>query len=203
MPDFVIENQYQNIVAGVDEAGRGSWAGPVVSAAVILPPNLDCQLIHKIDDSKKLKKNVRIELFAKLTSIATIGIGTAKPSEIDNLNILQATMQAMRRAVCALPVSPTIALVDGNRSPPLDCKVRTIVKGDSISLSIAAASIIAKVTRDRIMEKLAKTFPGYQFERNAGYGTKAHREAIQQIGISSAHRRSFAPIRAVLARYSE
>jgi ribonuclease HII len=204
MPDFAFERACMPPVAGVDEAGRGPWAGPVVAAAVILPMNgLDLNLLHRLDDSKKLKKSVRENLLAMLEPIADIGIGVASPTEIDAINILQATMLAMQRAVDGLSETPVSVLVDGNRAPSIAAEVTTIVKGDSLSLSIAAASIVAKVTRDRMMTVLAEQYPGYSWERNAGYGTKEHKEALDRLGITPAHRRSFAPIRAAATRYSE
>jgi ribonuclease HII len=204
MPDFAFERACMPPVAGVDEAGRGPWAGPVVAAAVILPMNgLDLNLLHRLDDSKKLKKSVRENLLAMLEPIADIGIGVASPTEIDAINILQATMLAMQRAVDGLSETPVSVLVDGNRAPSIAAEVTTIVKGDSLSLSIAAASLVAKVTRDRMMTVLAEQYPGYSWERNAGYGTKEHKEALDRLGITPAHRRSFAPIRAAATRYSE
>ena len=201
MPDFTIERASAGPVAGIDEAGRGPWAGPVVAAAAILPNDLPDELCRRLDDSKKLQRNVREDLLAELESAALLGVGIASAKEIDELNILQATMVAMRRAVDDLPSLPATALVDGNRVPDLGCSVRTVVKGDGLSLSIAAASIVAKVTRDRIMTELAQRFPGYGWERNAGYGTSEHRGAIARLGVTTAHRRSFAPIRKALTRY--
>ncbi|MEE2689309.1 MAG: ribonuclease HII [Pseudomonadota bacterium] len=203
MPDFTFENAAIAPVAGIDEAGRGPWAGPVVAAAVILPNDLPAELCGQIDDSKKLNRNVREALLAVLESTAQVGVGVATVSEIDELNILQATMIAMHRAVSDLPAEPSTALVDGNCAPELGCTVRTVVKGDALSLSIAAASVVAKVTRDRMMVKLAQKFPGYGWERNAGYGTKEHREAIVRLGVTSVHRGSFAPIREALTRYRQ
>jgi ribonuclease HII len=204
MPDFAFEHTCIPPVAGVDEAGRGPWAGPVVAAAVILPMNdLDPYLLTHLDDSKKLKKSVRENLLATLEPIADIGVGVASPSEIDDINILQATMLAMQRAVDGLSKMPVSVLVDGNRAPFIAAKVTTIVKGDSLSLSIAAASIVAKVTRDQMMADLAEQYPGYSWERNAGYGTKEHKEALDRLGVTPAHRQSFAPIKSVTTRYSE
>jgi len=189
-------------VAGVDEAGRGPWAGPVVAAAIILPADgLDPSLLTRLDDSKKLKKGVREDLLAALEPVADIGVGVATPTEIDDINILQATMLAMQRAVDGLSEMPVSVLVDGNRAPAIAAEVTTIVKGDALSLSIAAASIVAKVTRDRMMAKLAAQYPGYGWERNAGYGTKEHKAALDRLGVTPAHRQSFAPIRAIATRY--
>ncbi len=199
-PDLSIESTYKGIVAGIDEAGRGPWAGPVVAGAVILPKG---KLPPGINDSKKLPAAKREELFECIMAIATVGVGIASVEEIDTHNILGATKLAMRRAVEALGVLPVVALVDGNRAPELPCPAHTIVRGDAISLSIAAASIIAKVTRDRIMQQLASEFPGYGWETNAGYGTAAHQKGLAERGVTIHHRRSFAPIRALLEATNE
>jgi ribonuclease HII len=200
MPDFTLERACRKSpVVGVDEAGRGPLAGPVVAAAVILdertlPDDLAC----RIDDSKAVARDQRAELFALLPLYALIGVGEASVEEIDALNILQATLLAMRRAVERLPVRPAVALVDGNKPPDLRCQVRTVVAGDSLSLSIAAASIVAKVTRDRVMTELARAHPGYGWEHNAGYGTAEHHQGIVRLGVTAHHRRSFRPISEVL-----
>ena len=187
-------------IAGIDEAGRGPWAGPVVAAAVILDTRtLDPGLAAAIDDSKRLRPARREAVLAGLAGCARIGLGAASVTEIDRLNILAATMLAMRRAVINLGAPPALALVDGNRAPDLPCPARTVVKGDSRSLSIAAASIAAKVTRDRAMARLALRHPGFGWERNAGYGTAEHRAALAELGFTPHHRRSFAPIAALLA----
>jgi ribonuclease HII len=170
-----------------------------MAAAVILderslPERLACQ----IDDSKELATETRAELFALLPLYALIGVGEASVEEIDTINILGATLLAMRRAVLRLPVAPAIALVDGNAAPDLPCRARTIVKGDALSLSIAAASIVAKVTRDRRMAELARAHPGYGWEHNAGYGTHEHRQGLVRLGVSPYHRRSFRPISELL-----
>ena len=199
MPDFALEKEAGGVVAGVDEAGRGPWAGPVVAAAAILDPDtLPHHVQEQLDDSKKLTAKVRDRLFDALTGNIYQGVGIASVDEIDTQNILVATMLAMQRAVHNLPVQPDIALVDGNRAPDLSCPVRTVVRGDGLSLSIAAASIVAKVTRDRIMAELALKHPGYAWDRNAGYGTKAHREGLDRFGVTEHHRRSFKPIAAYL-----
>lgn len=192
MPDYSIELEIGGMVAGVDEAGRGPLAGPVVAAAVVL----DFQRIPAgIDDSKKLKRKHREHLYGLIVASAHVGVGMASVEEIDRINILQATFLAMVRAVEALPVAPNHLLIDGNRAPKtLPCACRTVVGGDAISLSIAAASIIAKVTRDRIMGELALAHPHYGWERNAGYGTPEHQRALEMVGISSHHRRSFEPV---------
>lgn len=195
MPTLELEIALRCRVAGIDEAGRGPWAGPVVAAAAILDPDrLPAALGARLDDSKKLKRPVREELFTALEDCAEIGVGTADIAEIDRLNILQATMLAMQRAVASLSHPPEYALVDGNRAPKLPVPARTVVKGDSRCMSIAAASIVAKVTRDRIMETLAQEHPGYGWERNAGYGTAEHQAALERLGVTPHHRRSFAPI---------
>lgn len=195
MPDLSIEATHSGPVAGIDEAGRGPWAGPVVAAAVILNPN---NLPAGIDDSKKLTAARREALFECIMSQASCGIGMASAQEIDALNILAATMLAMQRAVAALPIVPAVALIDGNRAPTLSCRAITVVGGDAKSLSIGAASIVAKVTRDRIMRELAREFPGYGWEKNAGYGTAAHQAGLAAHGVTPQHRRSFAPIHAIL-----
>lgn len=195
MPDFLLEKAAGGLVAGIDEAGRGPWAGPVVAAAAILDPErLPTDLANRLNDSKKLSRPVRETLFNALQQHALLGVGMASVAEIDANNILAATMLAMRRAVEALPANPDIALVDGNRAPDLPCSVQTVIRGDGLSLSIAAASIIAKVTRDRIMTDLAKKHPGYGWERNAGYGTKVHKDGLDRCGVTIHHRRSFKPI---------
>ena len=195
MPDFSVEFSLGGRVAGIDEAGRGPWAGPVVAAAVVLDPlTLPAQLRDRLDDSKKLRKPVREHLFDGIVACAAHGLGEAGVEEIDRLNILQAAMLAMRRAFANLPDAPRHAIVDGNRDPGLGVATRCLVGGDATSLSIAAASILAKVTRDRIMEGLAREFPGYGWQTNAGYGTKQHQRGLAEKGVTPHHRRSFAPI---------
>ncbi len=196
---MTLEREAGGLVAGIDEAGRGPWAGPVVAAAVIIDLDLmPRHLAGQIDDSKVLRPAKRVELAAALIPCARIGIGAASVDEIDRINILQATFLAMTRALAALGVLPDTALVDGNRLPDLPCAARAIVKGDSKSLSIAAASIVAKVTRDRIMAMLSSRYPGFGWERNAGYGTAQHRAGLAQFGVTPHHRRSYAPIRKIL-----
>lgn len=190
MPDLSIEQQYAGIIAGVDEAGRGPWAGPVVAAAVILDTK---NIPFGINDSKKLTDKKREVLYDVIMETSQVGIGIVGAEEIDRINILQASLLAMQQAVAELPHYPDIALIDGNKAPLLRCKTQTVVKGDAKSLSIAAASIIAKVTRDRIMRQLSLEFPAYGWERNAGYGTKIHQEALATHGITVHHRRSFGP----------
>lgn len=184
------------VVTGIDEVGRGPFAGPVVAAAVVLDP---AAIPAGLRDSKKLTALRRAELFEAISDTASVGIGIVEVAEIDALNILQATYLAMCRATRALPIIPDYALVDGNRLPPdLPCPAQCLIKGDDRSVSIAAASIIAKVTRDRIMAGLAKAFPGYGWERNAGYGTLEHREALLSLGVTPHHRVSFKPIHNIL-----
>ncbi len=202
-PDFSLEDRALgdgfSTIVGVDEVGRGPWAGPVVAAAVILDrERLDANVARCLNDSKKLLARQREDLFAALPGFAKIGVGMASVEEIDRLNILKASLTAMARAVADLGAVPDFALVDGNREPDLPCPVRCIVQGDARSLSIAAASIIAKVTRDRMMIDLSKSFPGYGWERNAGYGTAQHRAGLERLGITEHHRKSFAPILKIL-----
>lgn len=191
------DRQFYGRVCGIDEAGRGPWAGPVIAAAVIWPSE-SCTFPADLNDSKKLSKNRRELLFQQISEQAYIGIGEASCEEIDRLNILHASLLAMQRAYTALGIAADMALIDGNRCPDLPCPAQPIIKGDARSPSIAAASILAKVTRDRIMTQLAEDYPQYGFERHAGYGTKAHQQALAQYGPSPHHRRSFAPIRAML-----
>ena len=183
-------------IAGVDEAGRGPLAGPVIAAAVVLDP---ARLPEGIDDSKTLNETERERLFAEILSTATVGIGTGSVAEVDRINILQASLLAMRRAVTALAWHlghlPDLALVDGNRSARLACPERLVVGGDGLSLSIAAASIVAKVTRDSLMTALAADHAGYRWETNRGYATAHHRLALTLLGPTPHHRRSFAPLR--------
>lgn len=182
-------------IAGIDEAGRGPWAGPVVAAAVIL----DAERLPKgIDDSKALDADQRELAYLSITSTAQYGVGIAHVDRIDRDNILNATMWAMAQAVAALATAPRLALIDGNRAPKLACQHRTIVKGDAKCLSIAAASIVAKVTRDRMMIALGEQLPGYGFERHKGYGTPEHRDALHRLGVSPHHRRSFEPVQLAL-----
>jgi ribonuclease HII len=198
MPDFAFERACRGPVCGIDEAGRGPLAGPVVAAAVVLGRPLPRRLRQGIDDSKKLSPGAREELALLLWDCASIGVGAASVAEIDRVNILQASLLAMRRAFAALPLSPAAALIDGNRSPILPCVEQTVVGGDGLSLSIAAASIIAKVTRDRLMRALALRYPGYGWEHNMGYPTQEHREALLALGPTPHHRRSFAPVQLIL-----
>lgn len=191
-PDFSFERQCYGPVCGVDEAGRGPLAGPVVAAAVILTPD---RIPEGLNDSKALSSKQRERLLNMIEKNAQIGIGIAEPEEIDRVNILGATLIAMRRAVLALAELPDMALIDGNKQPDLPCEAQTIIKGDSRSLSIAAASIVAKVTRDRLMMEADARYPGYGLAGHKGYPTKAHIEAVQRIGATPIHRRSFKPVR--------
>lgn len=196
-PDFSIELQHTGIVCGVDEAGRGPLAGPVVAAAAILERSRP--LPDGLNDSKKLTARKRDYLYEWLREHTVYAVAVAPPEEIDQYNILRASLRAMARAIEALTLTPEIALIDGNAAPnPAPCRIQTVVKGDSKSLSIAAASIIAKVTRDRMMEQLAKQYPHYGFEQHMGYGTAQHMGALRLHGPCPIHRRSFAPVRALL-----
>jgi len=183
-------------IAGVDEAGRGPLAGPVVAAAVVLDPG---RIPPGLNDSKRLTAARRAALALALGDAARIGLGSASVEEIDRLNILRASHLAMARALAALPVPADHALIDGPLIPPgLACCATAIVRGDALSLSIAAASIVAKVARDRIMVDLAQQYPGYGWDRNAGYPTAHHRRALIRLGVTPAHRRSFAPVHRML-----
>ncbi|MEP3890647.1 MAG: ribonuclease HII [Hellea sp.] len=194
-PDFSFERQCCGPVCGVDEAGRGPLAGPVVAAAVILTP---ARIPEGLNDSKALSSKQRELLLNAIEKNAKIGIGIAEPEEIDRINILQASLIAMRRAVLALPTLPDMALIDGNKLPQLPCNAQAFVKGDSRSLSIAAASIVAKVTRDRLMVEADARYPGYGLAGHKGYPTKAHIQSVQTLGPSPIHRFSFKPMRLVI-----
>ena len=188
-----IEQEYFDqgiqIICGVDEAGRGPLAGPVCAAAVILPPNAE---IPGLNDSKKLSDKKRRELYPVIMEQAiAYGIAFADHQEIDEINILQATYLAMERAMNQLSVKPQLALIDGNRAKDFGIPVQTVVHGDSLSASIAAASVLAKVTRDDYMLKMAEEYPGYDFEIHKGYGTKAHYAALTKLGVSPIHRMTF------------
>ncbi|MBQ9731511.1 MAG: ribonuclease HII [Alphaproteobacteria bacterium] len=209
MPDFEFENKYPSqIIVGVDEAGRGPWAGPVVAGAVIIKDQkLNDILLSGLNDSKKLTSTKREILYEQLFAaqnlgLVAIGIGQASVAEIDELNILQATFLAMKRAIENLPERPDFALIDGNQIPKnLCCRCQAVIKGDAKSYSIAAASIIAKVYRDRLMSDLAKQYPFYAFEKNAGYGTAAHIAGLKMHGvIKGIHRLSYKPIANFLAQ---
>lgn len=178
-------------IAGLDEVGRGPLAGPVVAAAVVLDP---ARIPDGIDDSKRLSATARERLARELRRVARVGVGAASVSEIGTLNILRASLLAMERAFAALPCEVTFAIVDGNRLPALPCAAIAVVAGDRRSLSIAAASIVAKVARDRIMCALARRWPAYGFERHMGYPTAAHRAALAAYGATPHHRLGFAGV---------
>jgi len=181
-------------VAGVDEAGRGPLAGPVVAAAVILDKR---RMPKGIDDSKALQPDNRASLFDAILACSEVSISAVGPSDIDRIDIRQATLLAMRRAVAGLPRRPCAALIDGNDPPELACETQAIIGGDALSLSIAAASIVAKVFRDGLMCRLETAHPGYGFASHKGYSTRFHLEALVRLGPSAAHRMSFAPVRRV------
>lgn len=199
IPDPAFDARFAKFgpVCGVDEVGRGPWAGPVVTAAVILGPDAP----EGLRDSKQLSPKRRDALFDAIMATCIVGVGRAELEEIERINILHAAMQAMTRAVQALATPAGIALIDGNRMPPgLPCRAHLVVRGDAISRSIAAASIVAKVTRDREMVALAQQYPGYAWETNMGYGTKAHREGLARYGVTPHHRRNFKPIHKILVQ---
>lgn len=201
-PDFALEISHPLPVAGIDEAGCGPWAGPVVAAAFIFtnPYKNWGNELSLIRDSKQLTAQQREKAYNQLINLPGVsyGIGQASAEEIDSLNIIQSSHLAMQRAVSQLGPVPALALVDGNRTPALPCPVKTVIKGDQISYSIAAASILAKVTRDRLMAELDKEFPAYGWARNAGYGTLHHRKALELQGATPHHRRSYAPVARLL-----
>jgi len=182
-------------VAGVDEAGRGPLAGPVVAAAVVLDPD---HIPDGIADSKALDVEERRRLYQHILAVARVGIGVADVVRIDADNILNASLWAMAQAVARLDCAPKLVLIDGNKAPPLDFPTRTIVQGDAKCLSIAAASIVAKVARDAMMTELARSFPHYGFDRHKGYGTPEHQAAIARYGVTPHHRRSFRPVQLAL-----
>jgi ribonuclease HII len=194
-PHFKFERAFAGVVAGIDEVGRGPLAGPVVAAAVILPRRLPRTLARDVDDSKRLSLNDRERLDIEIRGCAMVGVGEASVAEIDAINILQAAFLAMRRAVAQLSVAPDLALVDGNQHPGLTMPCQMVIGGDGIHLSIAAASIVAKVVRDRLMVRLAESHPEYGWLTNVGYGTLEHRNALKRFGPTPHHRRSFAPVR--------
>ncbi len=195
-PTFFLE---QNVgvspICGIDEAGRGPLAGPVVAAAVILDP---ANFPEGINDSKKLSEARREAIYEQLLECAEVGVGLATVDEIDEINILQASLLAMSRAYDALPGAASFALIDGIHAPGLKCPTRTVKRGDARSLSIAAASIIAKVTRDRLMHAMALDYPEYDWASNKGYGSAKHLLALREHGAAPQHRKTFAPVKAVL-----
>ena len=193
---IVDSNEQLEAFCGVDEAGRGPWAGPVVASAVCLPKKYN---LVGLDDSKKLSSHKRFELYKKILEVADVGIGFASVKEIDKYNILEATFFAMVRAYNRLKTVPISALIDGNKIPDeFPCKAKAVIKGDSKIPAISAASVIAKVTRDNHMKKLAKIYKGYGWEKNFGYGVKSHQEALKVLGITPEHRCSFKPIHNML-----
>lgn len=199
-PDYSFEMTAQTagarIVTGVDEVGRGPLAGPVVAAAVVLDPD---RIPKGLRDSKMLSAKRRAALAEALQDMAQIGIGSASVAEIDQINILRASHLAMERAIAALPVPPDHALIDGNMIPRgLAIPAQALIKGDARSVSIAAASIVAKIWRDKVMWDLAQQFPGYGWETNAGYPSKSHKLALQNLGVTPHHRRSFKPVHNIL-----
>ncbi len=199
-PDFTNETLARtagfNRIAGVDEVGRGPLAGPVTAAAVILDPD---KVPPGLNDSKRLSAGRRVILYAEILGTAEVSIAHASVEEIDGLNILRASHLAMERAIAGLCPPPDMVLIDGNLIPRgLTLPARPVIRGDAASLSIAAASIVAKVTRDRIMRDLAQQFPGYGWERNAGYPSKSHKQALLNLGVTPHHRRSFRPVHNIL-----
>ena len=200
LPDFDIETRLirkgYKAIAGVDEVGRGCIAGPVTAAAVILNPQ---KIPSGLNDSKKLNLKNREKIFQSIQDTCAFCVAHSSVEEIDQINILQASLLSMKRAIFGLRIKPDFVLIDGNKNPEgLEINFETIIKGDSKSLSIAAASIVAKITRDRIMSRLDKEFPGYNWSQNAGYPTKMHKSAILDIGITPYHRRSFKPVYNIL-----
>ncbi len=197
--DIQKESQYPTPVAGVDEVGRGPWAGPVIACACILPSDFPTEILEQLQDSKKITAKKREILAPLICQYSDYALGEASVKEIDTLNILQATFLAMRRAIQNLSVKPHFILVDGNHCiQDISIPQESLIKGDSLCASIAAASIVAKVHRDKIMSDLAKEFSGYGWESNAGYGTKAHQEGLAKFGVSQHHRKSFKPIQQLL-----
>lgn len=199
-PDLSLENRYDGIVCGLDEAGRAPLAGPVTAACVYIPEDTRRKRFwSQVADSKILSPEIRAELYEQIVEHACFGIAHAEVSEIDDINIHHASYLAMKRAYeemrAAFSLMPVMALVDGKFLPQLPCAMTPVIKGDGISRSIAAASILAKVTRDRLMAKLHEAFPVYGWDTNAGYPTPAHKAAIEEHGVTIHHRRSFAPIR--------
>ena len=190
-PSYKFDQVYETPIIGVDEVGRGPLAGPVISAAIILNKE---KIPEGINDSKKLSKKKREVINEELISQHSFAIGIASVEEIDKINILQASLLAMKRAVLNLNIKPQTILVDGNKLPDLKYNMYPIIKGDSKSISIAAASIIAKVYRDKLMQDLSLQYPGYYWEKNSGYGTKQHLLALNNLGVTPIHRKSFAPI---------
>ncbi len=196
MPDFFYETQHDDCVVGVDEVGMGCWAGPVVAAAAFVPQDISQDIVQHIDDSKKLSAIKRIYLYQKImaTPDIKIGLGLGSVEEIEQKNIRQASFMAMKRAIENMGITADFALIDGNGTPTLPCPYQTIIRGDQKSYSIAVASVIAKVERDQYMAILHKDYPQYGWEKNAGYGTQKHQEALEIHGVSPHHRATYAPI---------
>ena len=198
LPDFGIEDGYQGLVCGVDEVGRGALCGPVLAAAVILDRN---NVPEGIKDSKLLTPGKRSCLYPQIiASAASVGVAAVSAQEVDRVNVLNASLLAMGQAVSNMGLKPDVALIDGDKVPDLDCLSRFVIGGDRLSISIAAASIVAKVERDEIMARLALQYPGYGWETNMGYGTTRHIEEIRSAGITPEHRRSFRPVAQVLSK---
>ncbi|MCK5658301.1 MAG: ribonuclease HII [Alphaproteobacteria bacterium] len=194
-PNFSFEDQYKGLVCGIDEVGRGPLAGPVVAAAVVIRRDeMPRAVLEQINDSKKLTARKREYLFNQIQEFSYISIAECSVVEIDKINILQASLRAMEKAFRGLAVLPATALVDGNQAPKLPCTIKTIVRGDGRSLSIAAASIVAKHYRDTLMTRIANDFPHYGWETNAGYGTARHIKALKIHGVTIHHRRTFSPV---------
>jgi ribonuclease HII len=186
-------------VAGCDEAGRGPLAGPVVAAAVVLDPD---RIPRGLNDSKKLTPEVREQLYARICATAEVGVAFASPARIDRDNILRASLWALAQAVAALPCRPKLVYVDGRDRIAVPCECQAVISGDALVLSIAAASIVAKVTRDRLMKEIGAAHPGYGFERHMGYSVPEHQEALKRLGPTIHHRQSFSPVAAAFGRIS-
>ncbi len=197
MPDFKLEKTIEGKVCGLDEVGRGPLAGPVIAACVYVS-DMSHDFLLDVNDSKKLSAKKRERLYGEIVAHCFYGLGRCSVEEIDDINILQASLLAMARAYEDMNVVCDHALIDGNKTAPLPCPCTTVIKGDSVSVSIAAASIVAKVTRDRVMKELDVDCPGYGWSSNSGYGSSQHRDAISQIGITKHHRKTFAPVRLML-----
>lgn len=200
-PDFTFENRHKGIIAGLDEAGCGPWAGALVAAAIILPKTLP-SYIHQVNDSKKLTRSQRETIYTHLTSDATVdwSVGIIEVDELDQILLRKALPLVFDRAVKGLKQTPAHLLIDGIRDPKLGIETTLIKQGDQKSLSIAAASILAKVTRDRLMDQLHSLFPHYGWNQNAGYGTKQHQAALAEFGVTVHHRKSYAPIKTYLSQ---
>ena len=207
MPDFFFENYTKGDVVGIDEVGRGSWAGPVVSCAVLIQgKKVDGDLFNLIKDSKEMSPLSRMSIYKKILYNKSfhVGVGLSSVEEIDELNIQEATFLSMKRAFNNLRGlkyrNIELVLVDGNKAPKFECDVKCIIRGDKKSFSISSASIVAKVTRDKIMIELSDKFPGYGWETNMGYGTLKHKNALDKLGVNKFHRKSFKPIKNILKK---